>query len=123
MEMRDLSCSLATAEACMEEMERDDTIFIIGEDLVAHGGIFGQFRGVPQKFPERIIDSPISETSIVGAGVGPQPSDRRFDVVNLRRELCLWARPNGYAGNRKTCREQFGRDAACCLLRIVGEPG
>ena len=70
MSMRELTCSLATAEACIEEMEQDEAIFIIGEDLCANGGIFGQFRGFPEKFPERIIDSPISETSIVGAGVG-----------------------------------------------------
>jgi acetoin:2,6-dichlorophenolindophenol oxidoreductase subunit beta len=70
MAVRDLSCSLAMAEALAEEMRRDETIFIIGEDLVAHGGIFGQFRGLPEKFPDRIIDTPISETSIVGCGVG-----------------------------------------------------
>lgn len=70
MAVRDLSCSLAMAEALAEEMERDKTIFIIGEDLVAHGGIFGQFRGLPERFPDRIIDTPISETSIVGCGVG-----------------------------------------------------
>ncbi len=70
MGVRDLSCSLAMAEALGEEMERDETIFVLGEDLVAHGGIFGQFRGLPKRFPDRIIDTPISETSIVGAGVG-----------------------------------------------------
>jgi pyruvate dehydrogenase E1 component beta subunit len=70
MGVRDLSCSLAMAEALKEEMERDESIFIIGEDLTAHGGIFGQFRGLPDKFPGRLIDSPISETSIVGAGIG-----------------------------------------------------
>jgi pyruvate dehydrogenase E1 component beta subunit len=70
MGVRDLSCSLATAEALKEEMERDETIFIIGEDLISQGGIFGQFRGLPQQFPDRLIDTPISETSIVGAGVG-----------------------------------------------------
>jgi pyruvate dehydrogenase E1 component beta subunit len=58
------------AEALKEEMERDKTIFILGEDLVSNGGIFGQFRGLPELFPERIIDTPISETAIVGAGVG-----------------------------------------------------
>ena len=58
------------AEALKEEMERDKTIFIIGEDLVSNGGIFGQFRGLAELFPERIIDSPISETAIVGTGVG-----------------------------------------------------
>lgn len=70
MAVRELSCSLAMAEALKEEMERDTTVFIIGEDLVSNGGIFGQFRGLPELFPDRIIDTPISETAIVGAGVG-----------------------------------------------------
>jgi len=70
MAVRELSCSLAMAEALKEEMERDPTIFIIGEDLVSNGGIFGQFRGLPELFPDRIIDTPISETAIVGSGIG-----------------------------------------------------
>ncbi len=70
MAVRELSCSLAMAEALKEEMELDPTIFIIGEDLVSNGGIFGQFRGLPELFPDRIIDTPISETAIVGSGIG-----------------------------------------------------
>jgi len=70
MSERIISCSAAIAEALTEEMIRDERIFIIGEDLVAHGGIFGQFKGLPEKFPGRIIDTPISETCIVGAGLG-----------------------------------------------------
>ncbi len=70
MAVRELSCSLAMAEALKEEMERDKTIFILGEDLVSNGGIFGQFRGLAERFPDRIIDTPISETAIVGSGVG-----------------------------------------------------
>ncbi|HBF43436.1 MAG TPA: alpha-ketoacid dehydrogenase subunit beta [Desulfobacteraceae bacterium] len=70
MTKRVISCSDAIAEALAEEMERDETVFIIGEDITAHNGIFGQFKGLPQKFPERVFDSPISETCIVGGGVG-----------------------------------------------------
>ena len=70
MPERMISCAAAVAEALTEEMARDETVFIIGEDLVAHGGIFGQFRGLPEKFPGRVIDTPISETCIVGAGLG-----------------------------------------------------
>ncbi len=65
-----LSCSEALAKALGEEMERDKTIFIIGEDLTAHDGIFGQFKNLPKKYPGRVIDTPISETCIVGAGLG-----------------------------------------------------
>ena len=70
MTERILSCSEALAEALAEEMERDETVFIVGEDLRAHDGIFGQFKGLPKKYPERVIDTPISETCIVGAGLG-----------------------------------------------------
>ena len=57
MSNREISCSTALREAMREEMERDDTIFIIGEDLVAHGGIFGQFEGLPERFPGRVIEA------------------------------------------------------------------
>jgi len=70
MSERILTCSAALAEALHEEMRRDESIFILGEDLVAHGGVFGQFKGIPEAFPGRIIDSPISETGIAGCGVG-----------------------------------------------------
>jgi len=67
---RMMSAAAALAEALHEEMARDETIFILGEDLTAHAGIFGQFEGIPEKFPGRIIDTPISETCIAGCGVG-----------------------------------------------------
>jgi acetoin:2,6-dichlorophenolindophenol oxidoreductase subunit beta len=70
MPERILSGSAALAEALHEEMRRDETIFIMGEDLVAHAGIFGQFKGIPEQFPGRIFDTPISEAAIAGCGVG-----------------------------------------------------
>ena len=70
MSARELTNTEALAEALKEEMTRDPSIFIVGEDLVSHGGIFGQFVGLPQAFPGRLIDTPISETAIVGAGLG-----------------------------------------------------
>lgn len=54
-----------------EEMERDPAVFVLGEDIARQGGIFGQFKGLPDQFgTERVIDTPISETAIVGAGLG-----------------------------------------------------
>jgi pyruvate dehydrogenase E1 component beta subunit len=51
-------------------MRADPTIVALGEDL-GRGGVFGQYRGLPQEFgPERIIDTPISEANIMGAAVG-----------------------------------------------------
>jgi pyruvate/2-oxoglutarate/acetoin dehydrogenase E1 component len=69
--MREITFAEATMEAMAEEMERDERVFIMGEDIARQGGIFGQFKGLPQKFGfERVIDTPISETAIVGACVG-----------------------------------------------------
>jgi pyruvate dehydrogenase E1 component beta subunit len=68
--MKTLSFSEATLEAMSEEMERDSTVFVMGEDIVRQGGIFGQFRGLPDRFPGRILDTPISETAIVGSALG-----------------------------------------------------
>ncbi len=68
--MRKITFAQATQEAMAETMEKDDTIFAMGEDLARQGGIFGQFKGLPQQFPGRIIDTPISETFIIGGGVG-----------------------------------------------------
>ncbi len=69
--MREISFSEATLEAMTEEMERDASVFVMGEDIARQGGIFGQFKGLPQKFGhDRVLDTPISETAIVGAAVG-----------------------------------------------------
>lgn len=68
--MKTITFSQATLEAMQEEMRRDPTVFVYGEDIVRQGGIFGQFKGLPDEFPGRIRDVPISETMIVGAALG-----------------------------------------------------
>ncbi|MEJ2168831.1 MAG: alpha-ketoacid dehydrogenase subunit beta [Desulfobacterales bacterium] len=79
---RILSSSAALAEALHEEMARDETVVIVGEDLVAHAGIFGQFKGISESFPGRIIDTPISETAIIGVGLGSALTGMR-PIVDL----------------------------------------
>jgi pyruvate dehydrogenase E1 component beta subunit len=69
--MRSISFTEATLEAMQEEMRRDPTVFLMGEDIAKQGGIFGQFKGLPQEFGfDRVRDTPISEAALVGAGVG-----------------------------------------------------
>jgi len=82
MTERILSASAALSEALHEEMQRDETVFILGEDLTAHAGLFGQFKGIPEKFPGRILDTPISEAAIVGVGVGSALTGMR-PIVDL----------------------------------------
>jgi pyruvate/2-oxoglutarate/acetoin dehydrogenase E1 component len=57
--------------AMLEEMERDERVFVIGEDVGTYGGAFRATQGFLEKFGEtRVIDTPISETAIVGAAIG-----------------------------------------------------
>jgi len=61
----------AITEALSEEMERDERVFLIGEDIGVYGGVFKATKGLLNKFgPERVIDSPISEVYIAGGSVG-----------------------------------------------------
>ena len=66
-----LTTSKAMVEAIAQEMERDESVFYMGEDVGAYGGIFGSTTGLLEQFgPERIIDTPISETAFIGLGIG-----------------------------------------------------
>jgi len=57
--------------AMLEEMEKDERVFVLGEDVGAYGGAFRVTAGFLEKFGEgRVIDTPVSETAIVGAAVG-----------------------------------------------------
>jgi pyruvate/2-oxoglutarate/acetoin dehydrogenase E1 component len=69
--MRELKYWQAVNEALSEEMARDDTVTLAGEDVAAPGGPFGASRGLLEKFgPWRVKDTPISELTIAGLGVG-----------------------------------------------------
>lgn len=68
---RRLTTAKAIAEAIDQEMERDPNVFVMGEDVGQYGGIFGATQGLLEKFgPERVMDTPISETAFIGAAVG-----------------------------------------------------
>jgi 2-oxoisovalerate dehydrogenase E1 component beta subunit len=61
----------AIREGLIEEMERDPSVFLMGEDIGAYGGAFKVTEGLLQKFgEERVIDTPISEAGFVGAAAG-----------------------------------------------------
>jgi 2-oxoisovalerate dehydrogenase E1 component beta subunit len=61
----------AVTEALDQEMERDPSIFILGEDVGVRGGVFRATAGLIEKYgEERVIDSPLSESAIVGVSIG-----------------------------------------------------
>jgi 2-oxoisovalerate dehydrogenase E1 component beta subunit len=69
--MKELSYLEAIREALAEEMRRDPKVFVLGEDVGPYGGAFGVTQGLYDEFGEmRVIDTPISESAIVGISVG-----------------------------------------------------
>jgi pyruvate/2-oxoglutarate/acetoin dehydrogenase E1 component len=78
-----LTTSKAISEGIAQEMDRDKTVFVMGEDVGVYGGIFGATEGLLAKFgPERIMDTPISETGFIGAATGAALSGMR-PIVEL----------------------------------------
>jgi acetoin:2,6-dichlorophenolindophenol oxidoreductase subunit beta len=78
-----LTYAEAATAALADAMAADPTVVALGEDL-GRGGIFGQYKGLQQRFGvSRVIDTPISEAAIVGAGVGMALAGMR-PVVEMR---------------------------------------
>jgi 2-oxoisovalerate dehydrogenase E1 component beta subunit len=68
---KELSYLEAIREALAEEMRRDEKVFVLGEDVGAYGGAFGVTQGLFDEFGEmRVIDTPISESAIIGVSIG-----------------------------------------------------
>lgn len=69
--MRKITYAQAIREALTEEMDRDSKVLILGEDIGVYGGVFTATRNLQERFgSQRVIDTPLSEASIVGAAVG-----------------------------------------------------
>jgi pyruvate/2-oxoglutarate/acetoin dehydrogenase E1 component len=69
--MREINFRQAIGEALDEEMERDQRVFIIGEDVGVMGGLMGEIGGLYQKYGiDRVRDTPLSEAAILGAAIG-----------------------------------------------------
>ena len=87
----------AIRQALFEEMERDPAVVLLGEDVGVYGGAFKVTAGLLERFGwERVIDTPISETAIVGAAVGM-----------------------GYMGLRPVAEMQFIDFVACCFNQVT----
>ncbi len=80
---RRVTTAKAISEAIAQEMRTDPNVFVMGEDVGPYGGIFGSTGGLFDEFgATRIIDTPISETGFIGAGIGAAVEGMR-PVVEL----------------------------------------
>jgi len=80
---RKLPMYKAISEAISLEMEKDNNVFVMGEDIGIYGGIFGATNGLLEKFgSERVKDTPISESAFIGAALGAAAKGMR-PIVEL----------------------------------------
>jgi 2-oxoisovalerate dehydrogenase E1 component beta subunit len=71
MNMPVISYIDAVTQALKEEMERDSRVFVLGEDVGVRGGVFRATDGLYEQFgPDRVLDTPLTESAIVGVGIG-----------------------------------------------------
>ncbi|MBC2693021.1 MULTISPECIES: alpha-ketoacid dehydrogenase subunit beta [Pseudomonas] len=105
---RKISYQQAINEALAQEMRRDPSVFIMGEDVAggagapgendAWGGVLGVTKGLYHQFPGRVLDTPLSELGYVGAAVGAAT-----------------------CGVRPVCELMFVDFAGCCLDQILNQ--
>ena len=76
--MREITYLQAIHEAVDEEMSRDEKVFVFGEDVRQWGAPLGELKGLFKKYgPNRVLDTPISETAMIGAAIGSAATGMR----------------------------------------------
>jgi pyruvate dehydrogenase E1 component beta subunit len=68
--MAELTYRQAVAHGLAQELEHDPSVVFLGEDVAAAGGVFKATVGLAERFPDRVLDAPISEQAILGAAMG-----------------------------------------------------
>src|SRR3990167_8252671 len=110
---RKLTIAKSMAEAISQEMGRDESVLVMGEDIAKLGGVFGNTGGLLDAYgPERVRDTPISETGLTGAAVGMAAAGMRpivelmfvdFFGVCMDAIYNLAAKQSYFSGGRVAC--------------------
>jgi len=109
-ETRQITYLEAIRQALWEELEQDERVFLIGQDIGTYGGAFRVTAGMLERFgPERIVDTPISESAMVGCAVGaammgllPVVEMQFIDFISCAfNQIINFAAPNHYRWGQK----------------------
>ncbi len=118
--MREITLSKAVNEAIAEEMRRDETVFLIGEDVAEAGTPFKVTLGLVEEFgTSRVIDTPISEPGFVGMAVGAAMTGSR-PIVDLMFGVFLFIVMTALkpGGQLFTCRAASSRFRSSCAPNL-----
>jgi 2-oxoisovalerate dehydrogenase E1 component beta subunit len=106
----------AINSALLEEMRRDENVFVMGEDVAELGGAFKATEGLLEAFgEERVIDTPISEALIVGAGIGAAVLGLR-PVLEMQFADFISCAFDQIVNSAATLRYRHGGRAACPIV-------
>ena len=110
----------AIRQGLIEEMERDESVFVMGEDVGVYGGAFKVTKGFIDRFGERrVIDTPLSESAIVGAGTGAAINGLR-PVLEMQFSdfmACAFDQITNFAAK---CRYRWGADVPLVIRAPTG---
>ncbi len=110
----------AIRRGLLEEMERDESVFVMGEDVGVYGGAFKVTKGLLERFGERrVIDTPLSESAIAGAGTGAAINGLR-PVIEMQFSdfmACAFDQITNFAAK---CRYRWGADVPLVIRAPTG---
>jgi 2-oxoisovalerate dehydrogenase E1 component beta subunit len=109
----------AVREAMWEEMHHDDRVFVMGEDVGQRGGVFLSTQGFIEEFgPDRVIDTPLAEASIMGIALGAAFGGMR-PIPEVQFSDFVWPSVNQLIGEAaRTCYGTNGRLPVPMVVRI-----
>jgi len=114
--MGEMTYAQAIKEALCEEMRRDPSVFLLGEDIGAYGGAFGVTRGMLEEFgAERVRDTPISEAAITGCAVGAAMRGMR-PIVEIMFSDFITIAMDQLVNQAAKARYQFGGQASIPMV-------
>ncbi len=110
----------AVRDALFEEMRRDPTVLVMGEDVACRGGVFLATDGLVEEFgPERVIDTPLAESSIAGIALGASVNAMRV-VAEIEFGDFVWPAVNQIVG--EASRVRYGTNGTRSAPMVVRIP-
>jgi 2-oxoisovalerate dehydrogenase E1 component beta subunit len=110
----------AIREAIHEEMARDSTVFVMGEDVGIRGGVFMATQGLLEEFGEnRVVDTPLAEAAIVGIALGACYRGLR-PIAEIQFSDFMWPAANQLIG--ETARVRYGTNGVLTVPLVVRIP-
>ncbi|WP_305044963.1 alpha-ketoacid dehydrogenase subunit alpha/beta [Geoalkalibacter sp.] len=109
--LREMKLVEAAAGVMLRRMETDERIVVMGEDVHRlGGGTNGVTKGIPERFPDRILGTPISENAFVGLGGGMAMDGRFRPVVELMYADFFWVAADQVFNQVAKARHMYGGD-------------